>query len=82
MRQFLNKGHHLLRDNFYNSVGLSKILLENKTHTTGTLRSNRKLNPTQITGKNIRLKKGDHKFMRKGPIYVSRRKDKRDVFTI
>jgi len=82
MKPFLNKGHHLFMDNFYNSVGLSKILLENKTHTTGTLRSNRKLNPKQITGKNIRLKKGDHIFKRKGPIYVSRWKDKRDIFTI
>jgi len=71
-RPFLNKGHHLFMDNFYNSVGLSKILLEHKTYTTGTLRSNRKLNPKQITGKNIRLKKGDHIFKRKGPIYFSR----------
>lgn len=34
MRKFLNKGHHLFVAMFYNSVGLPKILLENKTHAT------------------------------------------------
>lgn len=82
MKTYLNKGHHIFMDNFYNSVGLSTLLLQKKTHTTGTLRSNRKLNPFKITGKNIKLKKGEHKFARKGKIYVSRWKDKRDVFTI
>lgn len=82
MRPYLKKGHHLFMDNFYNSVGLSKILLENKTHTTGTLRSNRKLNPTHITSKTVKLKKGDHKFARKGSVYICRWKDKRDVFII
>lgn len=65
MRQYLNKGHHLFMDNFYNSVGLSKILLQCKTHTTGTLRSNRKLNPTHITSKTVKLKKGDFKLLEK-----------------
>lgn len=64
MRPYLNKGHHLFMDNFYNSITLSKILLENKTHTTGTLRSNRKFNPTHITSKTVKLKKRDYKFAR------------------
>lgn len=33
---FLNKGHHVFMDNFYNSVTLSNILLNSKTHTTGS----------------------------------------------
>lgn len=72
MKNYLNKGHHLFMDNFYNSVGLSKILLQNKTHTTGTLRSNRKLNPTHITSKTVKLKKGEYKFARKGSVYICR----------
>ncbi|XP_037050637.1 piggyBac transposable element-derived protein 4-like [Bradysia coprophila] len=35
MDPYLNKGHHVFMDNFYNSVTLSNILLCNKTHTTG-----------------------------------------------
>lgn len=48
MQPYLNKGHHLLMDNFYNSVDLSTHLLSKKTHTTGTLRSNRKNNPKML----------------------------------
>lgn len=69
-------------DNFYNSVGLGNILVENKTHTIGILRSNRKLNPTHITSKTIKLKKGDHKFARKGSVCICRWKDKKYVFII
>ena len=39
---FLDRGHHIFMDNFYNSVRLSQKLLKRKTHTTGTLRRNRK----------------------------------------
>nr|CAI5853426.1 unnamed protein product [Callosobruchus analis] len=38
LQPFLDKGHHIYMDNFYNSVQLSEILLKGKTHTTGTLR--------------------------------------------
>jgi len=37
MKPYLNKGHSLYMDNFYNSVTLSNLLLEKKTHSTGTL---------------------------------------------
>lgn len=37
MDPYLNKGHHLFMDNFYNSVTLSETLLRSKTHTTGGL---------------------------------------------
>ena len=42
LEPFLDRGHHIFMDNFYNSVGLSQKLLKRKTHTTGTLRRNRK----------------------------------------
>ena len=67
---FLDKGHHAIMDNYYNSVPLSNKLLKRKTHTTGTLRSNRRGNPKEITNK--KLKKGEHKWLRKGKVYVSK----------
>ncbi|CAI6355744.1 unnamed protein product [Macrosiphum euphorbiae] len=82
MKPYLNKGHHLYMDNFYNSVDLSNILYKKKTHTTGTLRSNRKKNPKSITTKTLKLKFGQHVFAKKGPIYVSRWRDKREVLSI
>lgn len=74
--------HHLYMDNYYNSVDLTNLLYKQKTHTTGTLRSNRKKNPISVVRKTLKIKKGDHCFAKKGPIYVSRWKDKREVFSI
>lgn len=36
-------------DNYYNSVNLSELLLKNKTHSTKTLRINRKGNTEEVT---------------------------------
>lgn len=80
MKPLLNKGHSLYMDNFYNSVTLSNILLEKKTHTTGTLRSNRRGNPKEVTTK--KLKRGDHIWRRNKNVYVSKWKDKRDVLCL
>ena len=62
LKPYLDKGHHLYMDNFYNSIELSKELLKYKTHTTGMLRTNRKGNPIEVTSK--KLKKGEHKWNR------------------
>ncbi|KAG8235822.1 hypothetical protein J437_LFUL016135 [Ladona fulva] len=51
---FKNKGHSIFLDNFYNSVDLSTQLLAEKTHTTGTLRVNRKNNPAEVLQKKLR----------------------------
>lgn len=81
MEPYLNRGHHLYMDNYYNSVGLSEELLETyKTHTTGTLRSNKRNNPKHIVSK--KLKRGEHIWSRKGNVFVSKWKDKRDVLAI
>lgn len=53
-----------------------------KTHTTGTLRTNRRKNPTSIVKKTLKMKKGEHCFAKRGPDYVSRWRDRRDVFSI
>ncbi|XP_017790287.1 PREDICTED: uncharacterized protein LOC108572508 [Habropoda laboriosa] len=67
-------------DNFYNSVELCNRLLEKRTHCTGTLRADRRQNPREITGR--KLKKGEHIWKRKGQVYVSKWKDKREVCSI
>ncbi|KAJ8956421.1 hypothetical protein NQ314_006749 [Rhamnusium bicolor] len=48
---YLNKGHHIYMDNFYNSVSLSSKLLTYKTHSTGTLRVKRRGNPVAVINK-------------------------------
>lgn len=80
MEPYLDRGHHLFLDNYYNSILLSKSLLERRTHSTGTLRKNRKGNPKALV--NYKLKKGEHKWQRKGKIYISMWKDKREVLCI
>lgn len=80
MRPYLLKGHHLYMDNFYNSVSLCKKLLGLRTHTVGTLRSNRKGNPDSIVKK--KLKKGEHVWVRKNNVYVSKWRDSRPVLMI
>uniref|UniRef100_A0A1B0GDJ7 PiggyBac transposable element-derived protein domain-containing protein n=1 Tax=Glossina morsitans morsitans TaxID=37546 RepID=A0A1B0GDJ7_GLOMM len=75
MEPHLLKGHSLFMDNYYKSVGLSNRLLSFKTHTTRTLRTNRKMNPKVVTQK--KLKKGEHIY-----VYISKWKDKRDVLCI
>ncbi|XP_062524652.1 piggyBac transposable element-derived protein 4-like isoform X1 [Bombyx mori] len=80
MRPFLLKGHHLFMDNYYNSVTLSQKLFDLKTHTNGTLRVNRKDNPKEVVDR--KLKKGDHVWVRKNKVYVSKWVDKRPVIML
>lgn len=63
MQPYLNKGHHLFIDNYYNSVTLANRLLQNQTHVTGTLRSNRRGNPQLVVRK--KLNRGEHIWQRK-----------------
>nr|CAI5866516.1 unnamed protein product [Callosobruchus analis] len=50
-------GHSLYMDNFYNSVGLSEQLLQEKVYTTETLRANGAGNPKEVISK--KLNKGE-----------------------
>jgi len=68
-KNYLGKGRHVVMDNYYNSLNMSKILLNKKTHTTGTLRKNRKGNPKAVTS--AKLKKGEHVWRRNGRVYAS-----------
>lgn len=80
MKPYLNKGHFIYMDNYYNSVSLSNTLLQQKTHSVGTLRGNRKRNPKVVVSK--KLKKGEYIWRRQGHVYISKWKDKRDVLVI
>ncbi len=80
MNPYLNKGHNLFMDNYYNSFRLSTYLLSKKTHVTGTLRANRKNNPKEVV--EAKLKKGEMIWRRNGEVYVTKWKDKRDVLSI
>lgn len=73
----LNSGHELYMDNYYNSFGLAKTLLDHNTYCTGTLRKDLKENPQEIMKKN--LKKGEHCSMFRDGVHVGAWKDKRIV---
>ena len=75
MQPCFDKNHRLYMDNFYNSVGLSELLHNRKTHIIGTD------NPKSITQKKLK-KPGEACWMRKGPVYVSKRKDKREILML
>ena len=57
MDPYLDKGHHLFTDNWYNSVALKKYMTLQKTYITGTLRADRKHTLTDVMKK--KLKKGE-----------------------
>ncbi|KAJ8910350.1 hypothetical protein NQ315_004549 [Exocentrus adspersus] len=80
LEPYLDRGHHVFMDNFYNGLNLCKKLLKRKTHCTGTLRRNRKGNPTVVT--TAKLRKGEHVWRRCKKVYVSKWKDKREVLSI
>lgn len=77
---YLDKGHNLYTDNFYNSVDLTRNLGQRKTYICGTLRSNRKGNPSEVIL--AKLKKGELAFQSCDDITVCKWKDKRDVLVI
>lgn len=80
MQPYLNKGHTIYVDNYYSSVELAEDMLRNRTHVVGTLRNNRKGNPTEVIGK--KLKKGEYIWKRRENIVVGKWRDKRDVLVI
>lgn len=49
MDGYLDFGRTLVVDNWYTSIDLAQTLLTRKTHITGSLRVNRKLNPKIVT---------------------------------
>ncbi|XP_025413673.1 piggyBac transposable element-derived protein 4-like [Sipha flava] len=81
MEPYLNFGRTLYADNWYNSIDLAEKLLRHKTHLVGTLRSNRKRNPKDVTQK--KLNRGEIFAKRSDcEIMVLKWRDHRDVLMI
>lgn len=80
MRNYLDNGHSLYMDNFYNSYPLAKMLLDRNTFCTGTLRKNRKGAPLDVV--NAKLKAGEIKSKYLNNIMIGKWRDKRDVIFI
>lgn len=80
MQNYLDSGHSLYLDNYYNSFDLANKLTDRKTHSTGTLNSKRKNNPKAVIDK--KLKKGETVAAYSHGIVVGKWKDKRDVIYI
>ncbi|XP_015431440.1 PREDICTED: piggyBac transposable element-derived protein 4-like [Dufourea novaeangliae] len=80
LKDFLQKGHSVYMDNFYNSFELTKKLLDAKTYCTGTLRKLRKGNNLNVvTGK---LAKGEIISRHKNNIMMGKFREKREVLFI
>lgn len=77
----LDAGRTIVTDNYYSSLQLANCLLDRETHLLGTLRKNRKGNPKEVIGK--QLKKGEviAKENDRG-VVILKWKDKRDVLMI
>ncbi|XP_022823950.1 piggyBac transposable element-derived protein 4-like [Spodoptera litura] len=78
---FINAGHSLYMDNYYNSVDLAETLLRQNTYCTGTLQVKSKGNPVTVTSK--RLTRGSVVYRKnRNGVCVMKWKDKRDVLTL
>lgn len=80
MKGYLDKGHVVYTDNFYNSQDLTRRIGQRKTYICGTLRKNRKNIPYEVT--NAKLKRGELASQVCSDITVCKWKDKRDVLVI
>ncbi|KAE9543687.1 hypothetical protein AGLY_002083 [Aphis glycines] len=81
MENYLDKGHSLFMDNYYNSSNLAQSLLQRKTYCTGTLRNNRKNNPKEIISKKLKTGESVCKYTKYG-VCIVKWKDKREVLAI
>ena len=81
MENYYGKGYLLFTDNFYTSPILCKDLLEKKIYLTGTVRTNRKQFPEDLTIKSKNAPR-DHKFRHHEHITAVRWYDNKDVFVM
>lgn len=79
MLDLLNKGRHVVLDNWYSSLHLAQFLLERGTLTTGTIRPNRGV---PLIMKNESLSKGQALFSRKDEILLVNFRDTKYVHVI
>ena len=74
LTNFIVKGYAIYVDNYYNSVQLTQQLGSSKTYICGTLHSDRKGNPKEVTKK--KLQKGEMIWRRAGTVSVCKWKDR------
>ncbi|XP_046566282.1 piggyBac transposable element-derived protein 3-like [Haliotis rubra] len=79
MEQHLDKGHHIICDNFFSSPSLCHDLFDRKTFCTGVVAVRRKGMPSSFVGK--RPPRGSTIVRRQGPLLAVLFSDRR-VFTI
>ena len=79
--KYLNKGHVLYMDNFYNSVTMSRLLLRFDTGTCGTLRANRG-QPEELHAAVRNLGKGEARGVTDGDCVIVSWRDKKVVTVI
>ena len=77
---YLDKGHIVYTDNYYNSVKLVKKMTGRSTYICGTLRFDRKENPKDLVTK--KLKRGELFWKRSDSVVICKWRDKREVLTI
>nr|CAI5823527.1 unnamed protein product [Callosobruchus analis] len=77
----LDVGRVLYTDNFYTSMHLAHELLKRSTHLVGTLRSNRKLNPQDVTKAKLKVSETVARESNTG-VVVLKWKNKRDVLML
>ena len=86
MEKFLDKGYVLFMDNYYSSVPLFQELSSRGTLACGTVRSNRKGLPTDITnpgsGEVKGLNRGESLYRQKGAITCVGWKDRKMVYKL
>lgn len=80
LEDFLDSGHSIYMDNFYNSLELANKLTARGTYCTGTLSSKRRYNPNDVITK--KLKKGETIAKYSDCIMIGKWKNKRDVLYI
>lgn len=80
MEPLFHRGRILYTDNYYTSVTLAQELLKRETHLVGTLRSNRKLNPEEVT--KTKLRKGEIIARESQGVVVLKWQDKRDLLCL
>ena len=80
-QNILNRNHHVYCDNYFTCIPLFNYLLENKTYACGTVRSNRKGLPHEVTKSKLK-RQGDFVQMQKGNLVASAWHDKRTVLLL
>ena len=79
---FLGNGHVIYMDSFFSSVALFEHLREHDTLAVGTVIAGRVGVPRSLHPKELKLKKGESQFWRKGNLLCLRVNDRKNVLLL